>query len=158
MLDGYMAENRAEEVTAVLVHGAFSDGGSWSAVANRLQQAGTAVWIPANPLRGLSQDAAYITHIARQIAGPVLLVGHAYGGAVISQAGAEVLNARGLVFVASIGLDRGQSLAASVAAFPESLLTHTLEPVPDAQGGDTDLLIQPARFGEVFAADLPRQR
>lgn len=151
-----MAEMVHQGVTVVLVHGAFSDGGGWAAVANRLQQAGTAVRVVANPLRGLSGDAAYITRVARQIPGPVLLVGHAYGGAVISQMGGELPNVRGRVFIASVGLEPGQSLAAATSAFPETLLNRTLESVPDTQGGDTDMLIQPARFGEVMAADLPQ--
>src|SRR5215208_7266712 len=72
--------------TIVLVHGAFADGSSWNGVIERLQQQGYTVVAPANPLRGLTADSAYIGSVVKQIPGPVLLVGHSYGGAVISNA------------------------------------------------------------------------
>jgi len=146
------------QTTAVLIHGAFSDGASWATVVNRLQGAAVNVLVPANPLRGLNDDGEFIARIVRQIAAPVLLVGHGYGGAVITHAGSQAGNVRGLVFIASHDLERGRSVADSLAAFPASLLTAVLKSVPGKAGVDAQLLIQPTRFGEVFAADLPRHR
>ncbi|WP_206431640.1 alpha/beta fold hydrolase [Deinococcus psychrotolerans] len=142
-----------EPLTAVLVHGAFTDASSWAAVTDRLQSAGAAVWVPANPLRGLNRDGESIARLVRQIAGPVLLVGHAYGGAVITHAGSRAGNVRGLVFVASYGLERGQSIAGSAATWLTSLEWAT-----DAADGAAELLIPLARFGDMFAADLSLHR
>ena len=142
-----------EALSAVLVHGAFTDGSSWAAVTDRLQSAGVAVWVAANPLRGLSHDGEALARTVRQIAAPVLLVGHAYGGAVIIHAGRRAGNVRGLVFVSSYSLERGQSLADAAAAWPAAL-----EWRGEADGEAAERLIPPALFGEVFAADLPRQR
>ena len=85
--------------TIVLVHGAFADGSSWSGVIERLQVEGYAVEAPANPLRGVTSDAAYLSSVLAQIEGPVLMVGHSYGGAVISNA--DALNAVGLASTAA---------------------------------------------------------
>ncbi|MGZ4379909.1 MAG: alpha/beta fold hydrolase, partial [Gaiellaceae bacterium] len=88
-------------LTVVLVHGAFADASSWSGVVERLQAAGLQVSAPANPLRGISHDSAYIASLLEQIPGPVLAVGHSYGGAVISNAATGAGNVVGLVFVAA---------------------------------------------------------
>ena len=88
-------------LTVVLVHGAFADASSWSGVIQRLQAAGIQVTAPANPLRGISIDSAYLARVIEQIPGPVLAVGHSYGGAVISNAASMAKNVVGLVFVAA---------------------------------------------------------
>ncbi|WP_161880942.1 alpha/beta hydrolase [Deinococcus alpinitundrae] len=147
------ASRVGEALSAVLVHGAFTDGSSWAAVTDRLQRAGVAVWVAANPLKGVHHDGEALARTVRQIAAPVLLVGHAYGGAVITHAGGRVTNARGLVFVSSYGLERGQSISAAVAAWPAALAW-----TPDTSGATAELLIPPTRFGAIFAADLPRHR
>jgi pimeloyl-ACP methyl ester carboxylesterase len=96
--------------TVVLVHGAFADASSWTGVIERLQAQGVQVIAPANPLRGIAIDSAYIASLINQISGPVLAVGHSYGGAVISNAGATAKNVVGLVFVAAFAPDEGELL------------------------------------------------
>jgi pimeloyl-ACP methyl ester carboxylesterase len=91
--------------TVVLVHGGFADASFWTPVVRKLQASNVPVLAPANPLRGLAVDAEYIASFVRQIDGPVLLVGHSYGGAVISVAGAAADNVIGLVYVAAFILD-----------------------------------------------------
>src|SRR6516225_1920766 len=88
-------------LTVVLVHGAFADASSWTGVIERLQAKGVQVTAPANPLRGISIDSAYIASLLGQIPGPVLAVGHSYGGAVISNAATSASNVVGLVYVAA---------------------------------------------------------
>src|SRR5437763_10286323 len=90
----------AGPLTVVLVHGAFADGASWAGVIERLQARGVQVTAPANPLRGISSDSAYLASVLDQIGGPVLVVGHSYGGAVITNAASMASNVVGLVYVA----------------------------------------------------------
>ena len=97
-------------LTVVLVHGAFTDASSWNGVIERLQAAGVQVTAPANPLRGLSADSAYIESFLEQIPGPVLAVGHSYAGAVISNAATAAKNVVGLVFVAAFATDEGETV------------------------------------------------
>ncbi|MFF5302299.1 alpha/beta fold hydrolase [Streptomyces sp. NPDC013161] len=140
--------------TVVLVHGAFADASSWSAVTSRLQKAGYTVVAPANPLRGLTSDAAYISAILKTIDGPKVVVGHSYGGAVITQAAAGDASVKALVYVAAFVPDKGEQLGELGARFPGSQLSDALQPLPDGAGG-TDLAIQTAKFHAVFTADLP---
>ena len=100
----------AAPLTVVLVHGAFADASNWAGVIPTLQAAGVDVLAPANPLRGINHDAAYIASVASQIPGPVLLVGHSYGGAVITNAGSRADNVRGLVYVGAFIPDEGETL------------------------------------------------
>lgn len=99
------------------MHGAFADAASWSGVIAELQNHGIPVVAPPNPLRGLASDAAYIASVAAQIDGPVVLVGHSYGGAIISVAGA-VENVVGLVYVAAYVTEEGESLGELQSRFP----------------------------------------
>src|SRR5215216_6220492 len=94
--------------TVVLVHGAFADASSWNGVVERLQAEGVRVTAPANPLRGISIDSAYIVSLLDQIPGPVLAVGHSYGGAVITNAATNADNVIGLVYVAAFAPDEGE--------------------------------------------------
>ena len=94
--------------TVVLVHGAFADASSWNGVVERLQAEGVQVMAPANPLRGISIDSAYIASFFDQIAGPILAVGHSYGGAVIANAATDANNVVGLVYVAAFAPDEGE--------------------------------------------------
>src|SRR4051812_21392640 len=96
--------------TVVLVHGAFADASSWNDVIERLQADGVQVTAPANPLRGISTDSAYIASVFDQIPGPVLAVGHSYGGAVITNAATKANNVVGLVYVAAFAPDEGERL------------------------------------------------
>jgi pimeloyl-ACP methyl ester carboxylesterase len=145
--------------TAVLVHGAFADGSSWAGVIARLQAAGVIVQAPANPLRGLTADSAYLASLLTQIPGPVLLAGHSYGGAVIGNAAAQATNVVGLVFVAAFAPAVGEILGQVAAQSKDSLLgTAQLElKYPTGQGAATasEFVVDPAKFHAVFAADLP---
>ena len=143
--------------TVILVHGAFADASSWSGVVQKLHAAGIKVLAVPNPLRGLTSDGEYVASIAKQTDGPVLLVGHSYGGPVITYAGSKASNVKGLVFVASFGIDNGQSINDSTAAFPAPLLATSIEPRQYPNGGTpgVELYIQSAKFAQVFAADVP---
>ena len=149
----------AAPLTVVLVHGAFADGSSWSGVIERLQAQGINVIAPANPLRGISHDSAYTASRINQIPGPVLLVGHSYGGAVISNAATNAKNVVGLVFVAAFAPDEGEVLGQVTATSKDAILGPALMPLqyPTGQGDETavELMVDPAKVHEVFAADLP---
>jgi pimeloyl-ACP methyl ester carboxylesterase len=97
------------EPTAVLVHGAFADASGFAGVIRQLQTQGIPVQAPMNPLRGLASDAEAIARYATTIDGPVVLVGHSYGGAVISQAAPAIHDVRALVFLSAFALDEGES-------------------------------------------------
>ncbi|MFC4910114.1 alpha/beta fold hydrolase [Actinomadura gamaensis] len=146
--------------TVVLVHGAFADASSWRPVIERLREAGTPVRAVANPLRGLSHDGDYVASLVSQIDGPVVLVGHSYGGPVITHASSAAGNVEGLVFVAAFGLDTGMSALSSVEGFPPAELGTALVPAayPDGAGTATEFTIDEARFHSVFCADLPTDR
>ncbi|WP_327178490.1 alpha/beta hydrolase [Streptomyces sp. NBC_01335] len=145
--------------TIVLEHGAFADASGWNAVSTRLQRAGYTVLAPANPLRGLASDAAYLSSVLATVDGPIVLVGHSYGGAVISQAAAGNPQVEALVFIAALMPDKDENLGALAARSTESQLTPALRQIPTgtAEEGNqsADLFIDPALFRDVFAADLP---
>ncbi|MFH8798676.1 alpha/beta fold hydrolase [Streptomyces sp. NPDC017936] len=143
--------------TVLLVHGAFADAGSWSGVIAELQNHGIPVVAPPNPLRGLASDAAYIASRASQIDGPVVLVGHSYGGAVISVAGAAE-NVVGLVYIAAYVPEEGESLGELQGRFPLSPLVSNLEEATyPVDGGEpaVEVTINADAFPAVFAADVP---
>jgi pimeloyl-ACP methyl ester carboxylesterase len=114
--------------TVVLVHGGFADASFWAPVIRDLQAQNLPVLAPPNPLRGLAHDAEYIASYVNQIDGPVLLVGHSYGGAVISVAGASTPNAVGLVYVAAFALDEGESFGEIFAQFGDTPLVGAVRP------------------------------
>jgi pimeloyl-ACP methyl ester carboxylesterase len=146
----------AASPTIVLVHGAFADASSWTGVIDCLHGDGFAMLAPANPLRGLVHDAAYVGSVMETIAGPVLLVGHSYGGVVITNVGAQVDNAVGLVYVAAMAPDEGESVLDVAADFPRPPLFDALRPASvAASAADADLAVDPAAYRAVFAADLP---
>jgi pimeloyl-ACP methyl ester carboxylesterase len=144
--------------TALLVHGAFADAGSWTGVIAELQNHGIPVLAPPNPLRGLASDAAYIAAVASQIDGPVVLVGHSYGGALITVAGTTE-NVVGLVYVAAYVLEEGESLGELQGRFPDSPLVGNLEQAiyPAVEGAEpaVEVTIRAEAFPAVFAADVP---
>ncbi|MGZ4394062.1 MAG: alpha/beta fold hydrolase [Gaiellaceae bacterium] len=148
-------------LTVVLVHGAFADASSWSGVVERLQAAGLQVSAPANPLRGISHDSAYIASLLEQIPGPVLAVGHSYGGAVISNAATGAGNVVGLVFVAAFAPNEGERLGEVESTSKDSVLATALVPLhyPTGDGAETaaEFAIDPAKFHDAFAADLPAE-
>jgi pimeloyl-ACP methyl ester carboxylesterase len=147
--------------TIVLVHGAFADASSWNGVIELLQQQGYTVIAPPNPLRGVTADSAYIASLLNQIDGPVLLVGHSYGGAVISNAATSAPNVTGLVYVAAFAPDEGENLGDVENGSKDSVLNAALVQYsyPAGPGGQTaiEFAINPARIQEAFAADLPPQ-
>ncbi len=114
--------------TVVLVHGAFADASGWTGVVERLQAEGVQVTAPANPLRGISIDSAYIASLLEQIPGPVLAVGHSYGGAVITNAATNADNVVGLVYVAAFAPDEGETLAGIESDSKDSVLNTALVP------------------------------
>ncbi|GGX90235.1 alpha/beta fold hydrolase [Streptomyces minutiscleroticus] len=143
--------------TVVLVHGAFADAASWSGVVAELQSHGIPVVAPPNPLRGLASDAAYVAAITSQIDGPVVLVGHSYGGALITVAGTAE-NVVGLVYVAAYVLEEGESLGELQGRFPDSPLVSNLKQwTYPVEGGEdaTEVTIAADAFPSVFAADVP---
>jgi pimeloyl-ACP methyl ester carboxylesterase len=140
--------------TIVLVHGAFAESASWNGVIDPLSDAGHRVIAVANPLRGLASDAAAVSDVVRGIDGPVVLVGHSYGGAVISNVDADAGEIAGLVYVGAFAPDPGETCFSLSGKFPGSTLGDTLEPLPRADG-TTDLTIAPSRFHTQFCADVP---
>ena len=108
-----MSTVESDGPTVVLVHGAFADAGSWSGVVARLIDAGVPVQAIVNPLRGVTADAAYAAGAISQIPGPVVLVGHSYGGAVITSAAPQTRNVVGLVYVCAFAPDEGETVGGS---------------------------------------------
>ncbi|MFF9348934.1 alpha/beta fold hydrolase [Streptomyces sp. NPDC014734] len=144
--------------TVVLVHGAFADASGWKAVAERLRGDGYEVMTPDNPLRGLAADSAHLAAVLKGVKGPIVLAGHSYGGAVISNAAAANPRVKALAFVSAFMPDKGESLSDLGTRFTGAELNAALKPMPvkNADGTEgTDLYIRPERFREVFAADLP---
>jgi len=145
------------KTTVVLVHGAFADASGWNGVIGRLQSQGVPVTAPGNPLRGITADSAYIASVFDQIDGPVLAVGHSYGGAVITNAATGAKNVLGLVYVAAFAPDEGETLGAVEAGSKDSVLNSALVPrrYPTEDGGSaTEFYIDPSKARNAFAGDL----
>ena len=144
--------------TVVLVHGAWADSSSWDGVIDRLRQAGYPVVAAADPLQGLAQDSAAVASLLRSIKGPVILAGHSYGGAVITNAAAGHPNVKALVYIAAFAPDKGESVGGLIAkkvAHPIAALPLASYPVVNANGTtDTDYIIDPAKYPQVFAGDV----
>ena len=149
----------SHEPTIVLVHGAFADASSWNGVIERLQAEEHHVVAPANPLRGLVADSAYIASYLNQIDGPVILVGHSYGGAVNTNAASKASNVVALVFVAAFAPEAGETLGAVENNSKDSVLNSALIQRTYPTGADgqaaPEFLVDPAKFREAFAADVP---
>ncbi len=138
----------------VLVHGAFAESSSWNAVIARLQAQHYLVIAAANPLRGVKSDAAAISAILDRLPGPVVLVGHSYGGSVISSAAVGNAKVKALVFVAAFAPEAGETAAGLSGKFPGGTLGPTLAPPVLLADGGKDLYIQPGKFHDQFAADV----
>jgi pimeloyl-ACP methyl ester carboxylesterase len=142
--------------TIVLLHGAFADGASWSEVTSRLQRDGYDVVAPAVPLRGIAADTAYLTGVLNGIPGPKVLVGHSYGGALVSEL-AGTSGVKSLVYVAAFIPQAGETIGALNAKYPGSELgpdtTNTI-----TYSGGVDLVVKPEVFHQVFSADLPARQ
>jgi pimeloyl-ACP methyl ester carboxylesterase len=142
------------QTTIILVHGAFAESASWNGVIAALLRADRPVIAAANPLRGVAHDAAALTDVVRGVGGPVVLVGHSYGGAVISGVDPDAGDIRALVYVAAFAPEPGESCLELSSRFPGSTLGAALEAVRHADGS-VDLSIARDRFHAQFAADVP---
>jgi pimeloyl-ACP methyl ester carboxylesterase len=141
--------------TIVLVHGAFAESASWDPVIDRLLNAGHPVTAVANPLRGVASDAACVSDHIRSIEGPVVLVAHSYGGAVITNVDPDAGEIVGLVYVNGFAPDAGENCFQLAAMFPGSMLGEaTVQPVPRSDG-TTDLYVARDPFHDIFCADVP---
>lgn len=145
----------ATKSTVVLVHGAFADSSSWNGVAAILQKDGYRVIAAANPLRSVAGDAAYVSAILGSIEDNVILVGHSYGGQVITAAVNGHDNVKSLVYVAAFTPDTGESAAELAGKFPGSTLGQAFAPPVKLADGGVDLYIDQGKFHQQFAHDLP---
>jgi pimeloyl-ACP methyl ester carboxylesterase len=143
--------------TIVLVHGAFAESASWDGVIDPLESAGHRVIAAANPLRGVAADAAAVSDLIRSVDGPVVLVGHSYGGLVISNVAADAGEIVGLVYACAFAPEPGESAFTLSERFPGSTLGAALQPVPRSDG-TTDLYITTERFHDQFCADVPAEQ
>jgi pimeloyl-ACP methyl ester carboxylesterase len=141
--------------TVVLVHGAFADASSWNGVIKRLHDKGYTVIAAANELRSVKGDAAAVSSLVKSIHGPVVLVGHSYGGPVISEAASGLANVKALVYVAAFAPDVGENAAELSGRFPGSSLGSALAPPVALADGGKDLYIEQDKFHAQFAADVP---
>jgi len=157
-----MTENYTESATVALIHGAFADAGSWAGVTELLLAEGVKVQAFVNPLRGLATDSAYVASALAQISGPVLAVGHSYGGAIITNAATSVPNVVGLVYVSGFAPDENETLGQVEGTSRDSALGPALVPAqfPTGNGEETatELYVNSASFYEVFARDLPERQ
>jgi len=148
--------------TIVLVHGAFADASTWNGVIELLQAQGYTVIAPANPLRGLTSDSAYLASLINQIDGPVLLAGHSYAGAILSNVGSHTKNVVGLVYVAAFVLDEGQTLNDVGGKSKDSILgpslIETRYPKGPGQEDGREYVMKADQVRAVFAADVPDQQ
>jgi pimeloyl-ACP methyl ester carboxylesterase len=142
--------------TVILVHGAFAESSSWNDVVTKVTGEDHRVIAFANPLRSLSGDAAGLTALVKTIDGPIVLAGHSYGGAVITNVPAEAGDIVGLVFVGAFALEVGESAGAASSLVPGSTLAETLETVPLPDGG-VEAYIARERFRAQFCADVPEE-
>src|SRR3954451_21019387 len=145
--------------TVVLVHGSFADASTWSAVIPGLQKRGFPVIAPANPLRGVAIDSAYLKNVLAQIDGPIVLAGHSYGGFVMTDAATGNPNVKALVYIAAFAPDQGETAQHLIGHAPGSLLAPSVQvvrtyPTPDG-GFAPEVTIKPSAFRPILAADVP---
>jgi pimeloyl-ACP methyl ester carboxylesterase len=147
----------ADKPTIVLVHGAWADSSGWNEVVERLQKRGYDVLAPATPLRSLDGDAAYLASFLAQTPGPIILAGHSYGGAVITNAAAGNANVKALVYVNGFAPDVGEDTLHLAGA--DSLIPTSIEfkGIPPFGANDVDVYIKKENFRETFAGDLPEK-
>lgn len=150
-----LAAAPAAKPTIVLVHGAFAGSSSWNTVIGDLEAKGYRVIAAANPLRSLAGDSDYVARLVGSVPGPVVLVGHSYGGEVISMAAVGASNVKALVYVAGLAPEPGESAASLGQQFPTGTLGDTLTPPVKQANGAGDVYIDQAKFWKQFAADLP---
>lgn len=141
-------------VTVLLVHGAFADGSAWNKVMAHLREAGISARAVPNQLRGLTADGDYVASAAAQTSGDVVLVGHSYGGPVVTYAATSAGNVKALVLVAAFGLDRGENAQDAPSAFPASELADALRPWSYPGSDVPEFTLDVDMYRSVFAADL----
>jgi pimeloyl-ACP methyl ester carboxylesterase len=150
--------------TVVLVHGAWADSGSWDQVVARLQRQGYTVIAFPTPLRSLPDDSAYLAAFLETISGPIVLVGHSYGGAVITNAATGNPGVKALVYVDAFLPDQGETIAQLIGARPGSCVAgdptqvFDLRPYPGAPPGAVDAYVKQSVFPSCFANDLPARK
>lgn len=144
----------ADKPTVILVHGAFAESSSWNGVAARLIDQGYPVVAAANPLRGVANDAKYVSTLIERTPGPIVLVGHSYGGSVITNAVNGSDKVKALVYVAAFAPAAGESAATLAGQFPGGTLGPTLAEPVQLSDGNQDLYIQQDKFAEQFASDV----
>ena len=154
---GHKAAVAFHRPTVVLVHGAFADGSSWHDVMTRLEAEGYPTVSAANTLRSVNGDSAVIEALLKTIKGPIVLVGHSYGGVLITNAARGSESVEALVFVGAFAPEAGESAAELSTKFPGGQLNEAVSPafLPD---GGIDLYIRADRFHAVFAADVNQAR
>jgi pimeloyl-ACP methyl ester carboxylesterase len=161
---GAATSNGGSKPTVVLVHGAWADSGSWDQVVARLQRQGYTVIAFPNPLRGLPDDSAYLAAFLSTISGPIVLVGHSYGGAVITNAATGNANVKALVYVDAFIPDQGETIVQLVGRNPGSCVAgdptqiFDLVPYPGAPPGAVDAYVKQSVFPSCFANDLPAKQ
>ena len=148
------ATAQPDKPTIVLVHGAFADSSSWDAVVGILEKDGYDVVAAANPLRSVKSDARYVDDIVASIPSPVVLVGHSYGGSVISATANDKGNVKALVYVSAFAPEAGESAGELAGKFPGATLAQALAPPVPLSNGGKDLYIQQDKFHDQFAADV----
>jgi pimeloyl-ACP methyl ester carboxylesterase len=149
------AEAEGGKPTVVLVHGAWADASGWNGVIDRLRSDGYPIVATTNPMRSLSGDAEHVAGVLRGISGPIVLVAHSYGGAVITNAAAGNPNVKALVYVAAFAPDAGENVLSLVLSAPGSQVPIGLLPVPSLNGGvGIDTYLNPLLFHDVFCADV----
>jgi pimeloyl-ACP methyl ester carboxylesterase len=174
IIPAFMAVARSDSGSAakpsiVLVHGAWADGSSWSGVTALLQEEGYTVYAPPNPLRGLASDSAYLASFLQSITGPIILVGHSYGGAVITNAATGNPNVKALVYVDAFAPDQGETFFQLLSTPPPSgqsgpciggdpTKVFNFVNYPGAPAGDFDVYIKQSVFPSCFANDLPVEK
>jgi pimeloyl-ACP methyl ester carboxylesterase len=149
------AQEPMHKPTIVLVHGAFADASSWNGVIKLLRKDGYFVIAAADPLRGVKSDGAYIGSLVGDLKDPVVLVGHSYGGNVITEAANGRANVKALVYVSAFAPDTGETVAELADKFPGSTLGEALAPPAELADGSKDLYILQGKFHAQFAADVP---
>jgi pimeloyl-ACP methyl ester carboxylesterase len=146
----------ASQATVVLLHGAFAESASWNDVIRRLQDQGYTVIAAANPIRSVSGDAEFVASIFEAVEGPIVAVGHSYGGTVITNAVRDN-NVEALVYVAGYAPEEGENALELSGRFPGSTLGETLWSVP-LSDGSTDLYIRQEKYHGQFAEDVPAEQ
>jgi pimeloyl-ACP methyl ester carboxylesterase len=156
------AKSNSAKPTIVLVHGAWADSGSWDQVVSRLQRAGYTVSVPPNPLEDLTTDSQRIASFLQSLSGPIVLVGHSYGGAVITNAATGNAQVKALVYEDAFIPDAGQALMQLVHggcfAVADLSTVFNFVPIPGAPAADVDAYVKPSVFPRCFAAGLPARQ